>query len=77
MHKDTYNNTNIPLAHRIRPETLEDFFGNEEIIGEGTLLRKSILNDNIGSIILWGPPGTGKTTLAFIISNLTDQIFLI
>ena len=66
-----YNNDDRPLAERMRPKTLEDFFGQESVIGEGTLLRQDIMNDNLSSMILWGPPGCGKTTLAHIISETT------
>ncbi|MFA6588226.1 MAG: replication-associated recombination protein A [Patescibacteria group bacterium] len=64
-----------PLADRMRPEKLVDFFGQEGIIGEGKLLRKAIENDEIFSIIFWGPPGSGKTTLASIIAKLTKSHF--
>lgn len=60
-----------PLAERMRPQTLKDFFGQESVIGEGTVLRQDIMNDNMSSMILWGPPGCGKTTLAHIISETT------
>jgi len=52
-----------PLADRMRPETLEEFFGQDEIIGEKKLLREAIKTDRIPSMIFWGPPGTGKTFL--------------
>ncbi|MDD5289775.1 MAG: replication-associated recombination protein A [Patescibacteria group bacterium] len=65
-----------PLADRIRPTTLDDFVGQEEIIGPGTLLRKAIEADEVPSIIFWGPPGSGKTTLAKIIANLTKSEFI-
>ena len=64
-----------PLADRIRPENLKDFFGQEEIIGENKLLRKAIQTDNLPSMIFWGPPGSGKTTLAFIIAKATKSNF--
>ncbi|RJO58964.1 replication-associated recombination protein A [Candidatus Parcubacteria bacterium] len=64
-----------PLADRMRPEKLEDFFGQTEIIGQGKLLRQAIENDEIFSIIFWGPPGSGKTTLARIIAKLTKSHF--
>jgi len=65
-----------PLADRMRPEKLEDFVGQEEIIGEGKLLRKSIENDELFSIIFWGPPGSGKTTLARIVAKMTKSQFV-
>jgi len=64
-----------PLAFRMRPTTLDEFIGQEHIIGEGTLLRKAIENDRLSSIILYGPPGTGKTTLAHVIANTTQSHF--
>ncbi|MDP2789997.1 MAG: replication-associated recombination protein A [bacterium] len=63
----------VPLADRLRPMKLEDYVGQEDIIGEGKLLRKAIENDELFSIIFWGPPGSGKTTLARIIANLTKS----
>lgn len=65
-----------PLADKMRPKTLEDFFGQEQIIGSGKMLRQLIEKDEIPSIIFWGPPGTGKTTLARIIANLTNSDFI-
>lgn len=65
-----------PLAARIRPRTLEEFVGQEHIVGPGKLLRRAIETDRLfSSIILWGPPGTGKTTLAMIIANTTKSYF--
>lgn len=65
-----------PLAARIRPRTLDEFVGQEHIVGEGKLLRRAIESDKLfSSIILWGPPGTGKTTLASIIANTTKSHF--
>lgn len=69
-------NKNTPLADRIRPEKLEDFLGQDEIVGEGKLLRQAIESDRLPSIILWGPPGSGKTTLAFIIARQTKSEFV-
>ena len=64
-----------PLAYRMRPETLEDFVGQEEIVGKGTLLYRAIKADKLGSVIFYGPPGTGKTTLARIIAGTTHARF--
>lgn len=64
------------LADRMRPETLEEYIGQEHILGEGKLLRRAIESDQVSSIILYGPPGCGKTTLAHIISRKTSGIFV-
>ncbi len=64
-----------PLAERMRPTTLENFFGQEEIVGENSPIRQMIENDLITSMIFWGPPGVGKTTLAKIIAKQTDSLF--
>ncbi len=66
---------NTPLADRMRPEKLEDFLGQDEIIGAGRLLRQAVLSDKLPSMIFWGPPGSGKTTLAFIIARQTKSEF--
>jgi putative ATPase len=66
---------NAPLAVRMRPRTLDEFTGQEHIIGPGRLLRRAIEADQLSSIILWGPPGTGKTTLANIIAHHTARHF--
>jgi putative ATPase len=65
-----------PLAARMRPRTLDEFVGQEQIIGQGRALRRAIDNDTIPSMILWGPPGTGKTTLAGIIAEQTGSEFV-
>ncbi|HBG39677.1 MAG TPA: replication-associated recombination protein RarA [Clostridiaceae bacterium] len=64
-----------PLAERMRPRTLDEFVGQEEIVGKGKLLYRAIETDNISSAIFYGPPGTGKTTLAKIIANTTKSEF--
>jgi len=65
-----------PLADRMRPRTLEEFVGQEQLIGPGKPLRTQIERDDTGSLIFWGPPGTGKTTLAKIIANMTKAEFI-
>jgi len=66
---------NAPLAARMRPRTLEEFVGQEDIVGRGRLLRRAIEADHLTSIILWGPPGVGKTALANVIANTTQRHF--
>jgi putative ATPase len=65
-----------PLAERMRPRDLDELVGQEEIVGPGTALRAAIEKDEVGSLILWGPPGTGKTTLARIIAHRTRSTFV-
>ncbi len=64
-----------PLAERMRPKTLDDFFGQSDIVGPSSPIREMISNDNLSSMIFWGPPGVGKTTLAHIIANNTNSSF--
>ena len=66
----------VPLAERMRPATLEGFVGQEHLLGPGKALRRAIENDQVPSMILWGPPGVGKTTLAQIIAHQTRASFL-
>jgi putative ATPase len=68
--------TTRPLADRMRPRTLDEYVGQDHLIGPGKPLRVSIERDDAGSIIFWGPPGTGKTTLAKIIANMTSAEFI-
>jgi len=65
-----------PLAERMRPQTLEEFMGQEHLLGAGKLLRRLIETDQLTSLIFWGPPGSGKTTLARIIANATRSHFI-
>jgi putative ATPase len=64
-----------PLAARMRPRTLDEFVGQEHLVGEGRLLRKAIEADEVPSMVFWGPPGSGKTTLARIIAGMTQSHF--
>lgn len=70
------DNKNQPLASRLRPRNLDEFVGQTHLIGEGKILRRLIDGDNITSLIFWGPPGVGKTTLAKIIANKTHSAFI-
>ena len=70
------NENNQPLASRLRPQSLDEFVGQEHLIGEGKILRKLIEEDKISSMIFWGPPGVGKTTLATIIAYKTNSSFI-
>ena len=65
-----------PLAYRMKPKTLEEFYGQEDIVGEDKLLYRLIKADKLTSIILWGPPGCGKTSLARVIANTTNNRFV-
>ena len=64
-----------PLASRMRPTRLEDFLGQEHIVGPGKPLREAIVRGDVTSLVFWGPPGSGKTTLARLIANYTDRQF--
>ena len=69
------DNMNQPLAERMRPKTLDDYMGQQHLVGEGAVIRRMIESGNIASFILWGPPGVGKTTLARIIAEQTKVPF--
>jgi putative ATPase len=65
-----------PLAHRMRPDTLEDFLGQTHLLGPGKPLRAAIERGDVGSMVFWGPPGCGKTTLARLLANYTAKVFV-
>lgn len=73
---DAFTNELAPLAERMRPTKLEEFVGQNHIVGQGTLLRRAVIADRLGSCIFYGPPGTGKTTLANIIAKSTNSAFV-
>ena len=68
-------NMSEPLAERMRPRTLDEYVGQQHLVGEGAVLRKMIDAGRVSSFILWGPPGVGKTTLAQIIANKLETPF--
>ena len=65
-----------PLAAKLRPQKLEEYTGQSHLLGKGKVLRRLIENDQVSSMIFWGPPGVGKTTLARIIANRTKSAFI-
>ncbi|HZK20436.1 MAG TPA: AAA family ATPase [Treponemataceae bacterium] len=73
---DTNNRCKEPLASRMRPRNLDEYIGQEHIVGKGRLLRRAIAADQLTSVIFYGPPGTGKTTLARVIANHTKSLFI-
>jgi len=68
--------TEIPLAEKARPQKLADIFGQDQVLSPSSPLRRMIESDTFGSFILWGPPGTGKTTIAKLIEAHTSMLFL-
>ncbi|MCL0035957.1 replication-associated recombination protein A [Dehalococcoidia bacterium] len=75
LHREQQLEREAPLAARMRPRCFAEFVGQEHIVGEGRVLRKAIEQDLIPSMIFWGPPGSGKTTLAFVIAAVTSSHF--
>jgi putative ATPase len=75
-HRDRQIEAQAPLAARLRPRTLDEFVGQDAVVGPGRLLRRAIQADQLSSLIFYGPPGTGKTTLARIIANTTSAHFI-
>ncbi|MBM3132355.1 MAG: replication-associated recombination protein A, partial [Chloroflexi bacterium] len=76
FHRDQQLKKEAPLAARMRPRSFAEFVGQEHVVGEGRVLRKAIDQDQLPSIILWGPPGSGKTTLAYVIASVTKSHFI-
>ncbi|HHU88582.1 MAG: AAA family ATPase [Sphaerochaetaceae bacterium] len=75
LFENSQGSSHHPLAYRMRPRTLDEYVGQDHIVGQGRLLRRAIQADQLSSIILYGPPGTGKTTLARVIANTTESHF--
>src|SRR6185312_15206799 len=73
---DGVPDASAPLAARMRPRSFDEYVGQEHLVGEGRILRRLVEADNLPSMILWGPPGTGKTTLARIIATRTQSTFV-
>ena len=74
--KPQENQKDLPLAVRMRPRSLNEFVGQEHILGKGKLLRRAIEADRVSSLILYGPPGTGKTSLAWCVAHITKSRYV-
>ncbi|WP_432823671.1 replication-associated recombination protein A [Trichloromonas sp.] len=74
--QSTKNAGDAPMAERLRPQSLDEMVGQQHLLGEGKVLRRLIESDQVASVIFWGPPGTGKTTLAQVIANSTQSQFV-
>ncbi|MCL4236255.1 MAG: AAA family ATPase, partial [Deltaproteobacteria bacterium] len=73
---DSADGARAPLADRMRPRTLDDVVGQDAVVGPGTMLRQAVESGKLPSIIFWGPPGSGKTTIARILASVTDSRFV-
>ena len=76
VHEEPIPGAPAPLAERMRPRVLDEVIGQEHLLAKGKLLREIIRSDNIPSLIFWGPPGVGKTTLARIMASSTQSNFV-
>jgi len=74
--ENLFYRSKAPLADRMRPKTLEEFLGQDHLMGERSAFRQAVEADRVASMILWGPPGTGKTTLGRLIAKVTGRAFL-
>ena len=75
VNKEKTMQKSAPLAQRMRPQTLDEILGQQHIIGQGKLLRRAIETDKLSSLIFWGSPGCGKTTIASVIANVTNKFY--
>ena len=71
-----WNENNEPLAERLRPTSIDEIVGQDHLLGKGKILRNMIESDKVPSMIFWGPPGVGKTTIAKVIANVTKADFI-
>ena len=75
LNREQQASREAPLAARMRPRNFDEFVGQEHVVGKGRVLRSSIESDQLPSMILWGPPGSGKTTLAYIVAAIAKSHF--